>query len=221
MQAVPEFKIKAVPAESCTMTNCPNNRKKEGVCRGRTTMKMRKSIDLKLAYRLLGPGPVVLVSSLLGRRAGITPIAWNMPVSDEPPMVALEIWHEHFIYKAILETGDFVVNIPSSDMADMIRKLGGVSGREVDKFKKFGLAREPGKLVRSPRLAAAIGILECRLRRDERLLKTYNIVLGDVLYAEADKEVFTDRWHPEKKGPKVLHHLGGRIFYSPGNKVMT
>jgi len=181
---------------------------------------MRKTVPLDIAYRLLGSGPVVLVSSLLDERAALTPIAWNMPISDDPPVVALEIWRDHFVYKAILRTGDFVVNIPSSDMAGTIRELGSVSGAKVDKFEKYALEKEPSKKVKSPRLKSAIGILECKLRRDKHLLDKYNIVVGDVVYAEAEKGVFTDRWHPEKKGPRLLHHLGGRIFYAPERRII-
>jgi len=182
---------------------------------------MRKSVQLDIAYRLIGSGPVVLVSSAAkSGRAGITPIAWNMPVSDDPPIIALEIWNKHFIYKAILESGDFVVNIPSDDMAPVIRELGSISGAKCDKFAEFGLAKEKSKKVKSPRLGTAIGILECKLRKDKHLLDKYNIILGDVVYAEAEKEIFTDRWHPEKKGPRLIHHLGGKVFYVPENKVI-
>ena len=181
---------------------------------------MRKQIDLNIAYRLIGGGPLVLVSSILHGRAGLTPIAWNMPVSDEPPIVALEIWEKHFIYKAILETGDFVINIPSNDMAETCRKLGSVSGAKVDKFKEFGLAREESVKVKSPRLGSAIGILECRLRKEKAILKKYNIVLGDVVYAEAEKKIFTDRWLTESDGPRVIHHLGGKLFYTPGKLII-
>ena len=181
---------------------------------------MRKSVGLKIAYRLIGPGPLVLVSSLFDDRAGLTPIAWHMPVSDDPPMVALEIWEGHFIYKAILQTGDFVINIPSSGMAKTCRKLGSVSGAKVDKFNEYGLIKEKAKKVKSPRLKSAIGILECKLRRDKALLKEYNIILGDVVYAEAEKDLFTDRWHPERKGPKIMHHLGGKIFSIPAKRVI-
>ena len=138
---------------------------------------MRRSIPLNIAYRLIGPGPIVVVSSVCGGRAALTPIAWHMPVSDEPPIIALEIWDKHFVYKAIMETGDFVINIPSSDMAGLVRKLGSVSGAKVDKFAEFGLAKENSKKVKSPRLAGAIGILECKLRREKALLKKYNLVL--------------------------------------------
>lgn len=181
---------------------------------------MRKPIQLSIAYRLLNPGPLVLVSSLFNKRAGLTPIAWHMPVSDDPPIIALEIWEGHFIYKAILQTGDFTVNIPSSGMAATIRLLGSVSGRKADKFKKYGLAKEPGKKVKSPRLKSAIGVIECKLRREDSILRKYNIILGDIVYAEAEEKIFTDRWTPEKNGPRILQHLGGKIFCVPDTKII-
>jgi flavin reductase (DIM6/NTAB) family NADH-FMN oxidoreductase RutF len=180
---------------------------------------MRKPVKLDIAYRLIGPGPLVLVSSLSGEKAGITPIAWHMPVSDDPPIVALEIWKGHFIYKAILETKDFVINIPSSDMADTVRKLGSISGAKCDKFSEFSLIKEKAKKVKSPRLGSAIGILECRLRKEPALLKKYNVVLGDVVYAEAEQDIFGDRWLPEANGFRIMHHLGGKIFSVPDNRI--
>ncbi|MBP7055406.1 MAG: flavin reductase family protein [Candidatus Omnitrophica bacterium] len=173
---------------------------------------MRKAVSLDMAYRLLGPGPVVLVSSLYNGRPAITPIAWHMPFSDDPPIVALEIWKDHFIHKAILQTGDFVINIPSSDMAGVVCKLGSISGAKVDKIKEFGIKEEASKEIKSPRLSDAIGILECKLHRDDNLLANYSVIVGDVVYAEAEEDIFTDRWHPERSGPKIMHHLGGKIF---------
>ncbi|MFA6320602.1 MAG: flavin reductase family protein [Candidatus Omnitrophota bacterium] len=181
---------------------------------------MKKSIPLNIAYRLIGSGPVVLVSSLFNGRPGLTPIAWHMPVSDEPAIVALEIWEKHFIYKAILQTGDFVINIPSSDMAKTVCSLGGVSGKDADKFEKYGLEKERSKKIKSPRLKSALGVLECKLHKDNAMLKKYNIVLGDVLYAAAEKEIFSDRWLVEKKSPKLIHHLGGKIFSVPADKII-
>ena len=181
---------------------------------------MLKPVMLDIAYRLIGPGPVVLVSSLFGNRPALTPIAWHMPVSDDPPIIALEIWKDHFAHKAILKTGDFVVNIPPSSMVDIVRKLGSVSGAKVDKFKKFGLKMKKAHSVRSPRLGGAIGVLECKLRRDAPLLKKYSVVLGDVVWAEAEDGAFKDRWLPEKTGPRIIHHLGGKIFSVPAKRIV-
>lgn len=181
---------------------------------------MLRSVPLKVAYRIIQPGPVVLVSSLYKGKAAITPIAWHMPVSDDPPMIALEIYQGHFIYKAVMETGDFVVNVPPADMAATVRKLGSVSGAKVDKFKEYGLAQEKSQKIASPRLGGAIGVLECRLRNEKALAKKYDLILADVVYAEAEDANFTDRWCPEKPGPLFLHHLGGTIFYEPQRRII-
>lgn len=181
---------------------------------------MRIKIPLDVSYRLIASGPMVLVTSLYKGKAAITPIAWHMPVSDDPPMIALEIYKGHHIYKAVMQTGDFVVNVPSSDMVGKIKLLGSVSGAKVDKFKEFGIAAERSKKVKSPRMKGAIGILECKLINEKSLARKYDMILGDVVYAEAEKGVFTDRWRPEKKGPRVLHHLGGKIFYVPERGVI-
>lgn len=180
---------------------------------------MRKKVKLESAYRLVAPGPLVLVSSMHGKRVAITPIAWHMPVSDDPPIIALEISEDHYIYEAIMKTGDFVINVPSSDMADVCRILGSISGRKVEKFDEFDLKKQKSKKVKSPRLGNAIAVLECKLRRDKSLLKKYNVVLGDVVYAEAEKGLFKDRWLSEKKGKRFMHHLGGKVFYSPEKRI--
>jgi len=135
-------------------------------------------------------------------------------------MIALEIYKGHFIYKAIMRTGDFVVNIPSSDMAPIVRKLGGISGAKVDKFDAFGLDKERSRKVKSPRLGGAIAILECKLRKDMALARKYDMVLGDVVHAEAEKGLFTDRWLPEKGGTLFLNHLGGPAFTVPARRVI-
>jgi len=51
-------------------------------------------------------------------------------------------------------------------------------------------------------------------------LKKYSVIVGDVVYAEAEEGIFTDRWHPEKNGPKLLHHLGGKIFSVPDRRII-
>lgn len=181
---------------------------------------MRKPVDLDIAYRLINHGPLVLVSSLYKNGQDITPIAWHMPISDDPPIIALEIWSGHCIFKAIMETGDFVINIPSGEMVDIVRRLGSISGSKVDKVRKFGLTMEHSKRVKSRRLKGSIALMECTLHRDTRLSKRYNIVLGDVVYAEAEKASFSDRWLPEKSGPKTIHHLGNKIFCVPDSHIM-
>jgi flavin reductase (DIM6/NTAB) family NADH-FMN oxidoreductase RutF len=181
---------------------------------------MKKPVDLKLATRLINHGPVVLVSSVSGQRNDITPVAWHMPVQKDPPVIVLEISESHFIYECIMETGDFVVNIPPASLAEDIVKCGKVSGRDRDKFEMCGLAAVPSKEVRSPSLREALAVMECVLIRDEHLLKEYNMVAGSVKYAQAEDSAFSDHWLLSGDKVKTLHHLGDRTFCVPASGII-
>jgi flavin reductase (DIM6/NTAB) family NADH-FMN oxidoreductase RutF len=181
---------------------------------------MRKEVDLSLATRLINHGPVVLVSSLHGSRMDITPVAWNMPLQKNPPVIVLEIGESHFIYECIMETGDFVVNIPSSLLAEEVVKCGSVSGRDVDKFEMCSFEIDKSHAVKSPTLKMAMGVLECSLVRDEHLLQEYNMVVGEVKYAAADEGAFGEHWFFADEGRKTLHHLGNKTFCSPANGII-
>ncbi|MFH1552470.1 MAG: flavin reductase family protein [Candidatus Omnitrophota bacterium] len=181
---------------------------------------MRKEINLDLATRLINHGPVVLVSSAYEGRRDITPVAWHMPVSKKPPTIVLEIGEKHFIYECIVKTGDFVVNIPDSSLAEKIVKCGSVSGRDVDKFEMYDLETEPSHLIKSPSLRGAIAVLECVLIKDEHLMNEYNMIPAQVKYAEAEEEAFGEHWLFERDDMKTIHHLGNRTFCVPDKKIM-
>lgn len=181
---------------------------------------MRKSVSLDLATRLINHGPLVMVSSMYGEKYDITPVAWHMPVQKKPPVIVLEISESHFIYECILKTGDFVVNIPPASLVEEIVKCGKVSGRDHDKFGMCGLRPVPSKEVSSPSLEEALAVLECVLVRDEHLLKEYNMVLGEVKYAEADEGAFDEHWLFRDESAKTVHHLGDITFCVPSGKII-
>jgi flavin reductase (DIM6/NTAB) family NADH-FMN oxidoreductase RutF len=181
---------------------------------------MRKEIDLGVATRLINHGPVVMVSSRCDGNADITPVAWTMPVQKNPPLIVLEISEKHFIFECIMKTGDFAVNIPSKSLVGEIVKCGSVSGRDTDKFGLCGFSAEPSKKIKSPSLKEAMAVIECELIRDEHLLKEYNMVLGEVKYAEADEKAFDEHWLFEREDLMTVHHLGDRTFTFPGGGVI-
>ena len=176
---------------------------------------MKKKVELDKVTRLINHGPVVLVSSSYDDRMDITPVAWHMPVSKDPPTIALEIHEKHFIYECIKKTGDFVINIPSRASSEDIVRCGSCSGRDVDKFAANGLTPEPSATIKSPRLGEALAFMECVLVEDEYLAKKYNMVLGEVKYAEAEEEAFRDHWLFKRDDMKTVHHLGDRTFCFP------
>lgn len=181
---------------------------------------MRKSINLDFATRLINHGPIVMVSSLYDDKIDVTPVAWHMPVQKKPPMVVLEIGESHFIYECILKTGDFAINVPPVSFVEDVVKCGSVSGRDVDKIERFKLAVVPSQKIKSPALKEALAILECALISDEHLLKEYNMVLGEVKYAEAEESAFKEHWIFDTDEAKTVHHLGNKTFCVPGGEII-
>ena len=49
----------------------------------------KKSFPLPKAYRLLGTGPTVLITTAEKGRANVMTLAWQMPMDFEPPLVGL------------------------------------------------------------------------------------------------------------------------------------
>ena len=181
---------------------------------------MRKEVPFELATRLVNHGPVVLVSSLYDEKVDITPVAWNMPISKKPPTIALEIGGSHFIFECIKKTGDFVINVPSKNFVEDVVTCGSCSGRDNDKFSMCRFTQEPSQIVKSPRVKEAIAVLECVLLEDKHLMDEYNIVTGEVKYAEAEENAFGEHWSFENEEFKTIHHLGNKTFCVPEGKIL-
>ncbi|UCB61089.1 MAG: flavin reductase, partial [Candidatus Bathyarchaeota archaeon] len=80
-------------------------------------MKVRKvSIRPSKAYRCLHPMHTVLVTCGKVGETNIITLAWAMPTSIKPPLVAMSIRPTRHSYKLIKKTREFVVNIPTMDI---------------------------------------------------------------------------------------------------------
>lgn len=181
---------------------------------------MREKIPLEMATRLLNHGPLVLISSTWEDKIDVTPVAWHMPVSKVPPIIAFTISEEHFIYKCILKSKEFAVNIPSPGIIREIIQCGTESGADVDKLRMTGLSTELPRVIKAPVLKTAIAVLECTLLEDKYLLEHYNIVLGEVKYAEIEPLAFDGHWLFKDQDLKTVHHLGDMTFVVPADDVI-
>jgi flavin reductase (DIM6/NTAB) family NADH-FMN oxidoreductase RutF len=168
------------------------------------------NVDLSSANRLLHPMHTVLVSCV-GRtgKPNIITLAWAMPTSINPPLVAVSIRPERHSYTLIEETKEFVVNIPTMDILKETLFCGRRSGRDYDKFKETGLTPLPSRKVKPPIIKECIAHLECKLS-SQFITGDHTILVGEIVEAYADKEVFTDKYNLEKA--RMIFHIGGDDF---------
>ncbi|MFQ6080045.1 MAG: flavin reductase family protein [Candidatus Bathyarchaeia archaeon] len=184
-------------------------------------MEIKKvEVDLFSAYRLLHPRHVVLVSCIdRAGKANIITLAWSMPTSIRPPMLAVSISPKRYSHQLIRETGEFAVNIPSMDIVKETLLCGRITGREYDKFKEARLTPLPSKMIQPPIIKECVAHLECKLRQ-QISTGDHTLFIGDVLAAYANEGVF-QRGKVVLERVKLICHLGGDDFVVLSPEVIT
>ncbi len=174
-----------------------------------------RQLPLARANRLINHGPVVLVSSCHHGRSNVMTAAWAMPASHTPPMVAVAVGPSRYTHELIMDSREFVVNIPGIALLDAVWCCGTNKGRGMDKFAHCGLTPVAGKRVAAPLVKECIGAIECRLA-DHPSAGDHSILIGEVLAVWVRPDLFDERLLVEKEDARTLHHLGGRDFFPSG-----
>jgi len=164
---------------------------------------------LSKVYRLLEPGPVVLVTTACKGKVDIMTQSWHMMMEFEPPLVGCVISGRNYSFEALTKTRECVLNIPSVELAKQTVGIGNCSGSKVDKFKKFDLTQLPASLVEAPLIAECFANLECKVV-DTRMVSKYNFFVLEVVKAWID---------PAQKMPRTLHHRGKGVFMVAGDTI--
>lgn len=171
---------------------------------------MKVRVDPSKAYRLINSGCLALLTTAHKDRTNIMTIAWHMPASFTPPLVAIAVGQSRFTRELIDSSGEFVLNVPPRELLDQVRRAGSKSGREADKIAELGLAISSGRTVKAPVLGECLGHIECRVvNRVEA--GDHVIYIAEVTAAEAEDTLFDGAWLPSE-GAALVYHLGGTRF---------
>ncbi len=157
---------------------------------------------------MLYPLPVVMVS-MADKTGGynIITLAWVGTVCTNPPMVSISVRPERYSYPILKETGEFVINLTTKELAFATDYCGVKSGRDVDKFKEMGLTPLPAHKVKAPLIAQSPVNLECKVTQIMPL-GSHDMFLAEVVAVHAD-EMYMDeqhKFHLEKAEPIVYSH---------------
>ena len=168
-----------------------------------------KDLPLLKVYQLLEPGPVVMLTTASKGRANVMTMTWHMMVEFEPPLVACVVSGANYSFAALRATKECVLAVASVELATKVVGVGNCSGRDVDKFERFGLTQMPAKRVTPPLVAECFAKLECKVA-DTRFVNKYNLFVLEVLKGWTD---------PAQKDPKTIHHHGYGEFVVDGAMI--
>ena len=168
-----------------------------------------KDLPLSKVYQLLEPGPVVLLATARKGRANVMTMSWHMMVEFEPPRVACIVSNANYSFASLRATKECVIALPALELAAKVVAIGNCSGRDIDKFERFGLKQAPAKFVAPPLVAECFANLECKVV-DTQLVHKFNLFVLEVLKAWID---------PAQKSPKTIHHHGYGTFTVDGETI--
>jgi len=169
----------------------------------------KRSLPLARVYRLLEPGPVVLLSTAHRGRANVMTMSWLTMMDFEPPLVGCVLSDRNFSFELLRASKQCVINVPEAKLARQVVGCGNTSGRRVDKFARFGLTAVPASKVGAPMVAECFANLECRLA-NARWAKRYCFFVLEVVKAWID---------PAVTAPRTLHHRGRGEFMIAGRTI--
>ncbi len=113
---------------------------------------------------LVVPAPAALVSCQgADGKPNLITIAWCGNINSDPVMLSISVRPERYSHGMIVETGEFVVNLPGTDMAWAVDYCGVRSGRDVNKWAEAELTPVPVEGVACPGVGEAPINIACRV----------------------------------------------------------
>ncbi|HAJ32870.1 MAG TPA: flavin reductase family protein [Candidatus Atribacteria bacterium] len=160
------------------------------------------------------PGvPVYLISTM--SKSGvknIAPYGMVMPVSHSPFIYAIGSDKDRDTYRNIVETEEFVLNVPSTSMLEKVNLTGIKFPGEIDEFEKAKFTSIPALKVKTSLIAECKSHFECRLLNIYEITKTRVIIIGEVVTISIDRELFLKDFAKQKGQLDPLYYVQGAYF---------
>lgn len=162
---------------------------------------------------MLYPLPAVMVSCAReGEKPNIITLAWVGTVCSDPVMVSISVRPERYSYDIIRDTGEFVINLTTRELAYATDYCGVKSGRNVDKFADLHLtAQKAEKLKAAPLIGESPVNLECKVT-EVRELGSHHMFLAEVLAVDVAEDYLDEdgKFHLNETG--LLAYSHGEYF---------
>lgn len=166
------------------------------------------------------PLPAVMVSCADKEgNSNIITVAWTGTVCTNPPMAYISVRPERHSYKMIRETGEFVINLTTKDLAFATDFCGVRSGKDVDKFFEMKLTKESASVVSAPMIGESPVNIECRVT-EVKELGSHHMFLADVVAVHVDDKYMNENQKFELGKAKPLAYSHGE-YYDLGELLGT
>jgi flavin reductase (DIM6/NTAB) family NADH-FMN oxidoreductase RutF len=148
---------------------------------------------------ILLPYPLYIITTVDGNGIpNAQPNSWGLPYgSGDVQMFLFSCWTTHHTYENVLETGEFVVNIPAIDFVKEVMRTVEHYPRGVDEIEASGLTALASARVKAPRIGECKAHLECTYLWSQTVPLWEDVenavIAGQVVAASADEDILHGR----------------------------
>jgi flavin reductase (DIM6/NTAB) family NADH-FMN oxidoreductase RutF len=142
-------------------------------------------------------------------RTNIISISDILVCCFKPLYIAVCIRPKRYSHGLVLKALEFCVNIPGSSLLKEVDLCGNYSGRNTDKFKKFGLTPIPCRIIKTEAIEQCFGHIECRLENPDHHiihLGEHTVFISKVVASWANEYLL------DKKGQIKLNSANPIIY---------
>lgn len=163
------------------------------------------------------PIPAVMVSCGTFEKSNIMTVAWTGILNTNPAMVYISVRPERYSYNLIKESGEFVINLTTENLAFATDWCGVKSGANVDKFKEMNLTKEKGNFVSCPMIKESPVSVECKVK-EIRDLGSHHMFVAEVLAIDADDKYIDEKGAFDISKCDLIAYANGG-YYSLDKKI--
>ena len=157
------------------------------------------------------PIPAVMVSCGNMEKSNIITVAWTGIINTNPAMCYISVRPERYSYNIIKETGEFVINLTSKDLAFATDWCGVKSGKDVDKFKSMKLTNEDCNFVKCPAIKESPVSIECKVKEIKEL-GSHHMFMAEVLSINADEKYIDEKGAFDISKCDLVAYANGKYF---------
>jgi flavin reductase (DIM6/NTAB) family NADH-FMN oxidoreductase RutF len=158
--------------------------------------------------------------AMIGVNNNIMPAAWHTPVSGQPPLYGILISPKRYTYDLLNRENGFTVNFLEHDHAQLCAWTGGISGRDTDKFKEFGISCFRADTVNGPILDQCYAAYECKKHSVVEYGDHY-LFIGEIVLIHYRKDILNiDRLIDEKNVKPMLYFGRDRYITTDPHRIV-
>ena len=161
---------------------------------------------------MLYPVPPVLVTCHNKKgESNMLTVAWAGTICSTPAMLSISVRKERYSHPMLMETGEFVVNLPTEDLVWETDEAGVRSGRDLNKWESLHLHQEEGKILSVPMISECPVNMECKVKQVLEL-GSHDLFLAEIVAVHVDSALLDEKKRLQLEKAKLLAYSHGQYF---------